>query len=278
MSTKETATQAREAKQGRRAKTPDVLDEIQHSIQLFRGVKTRKQLQHHVPRPIVQHIRQQRPLHHARQRHHLERMGAAQMVPLITEIGQMEARVQQHRGPHLETEGISQLCHRARQKTGNLQRALHLRLHLLDLRDGRHGGVVANLPPYLKNPEMRPSAVKLLNHERLKFVSERQSFLIRKSKLEKKELATDDEIRNKDAEIQVLHQRETELTQLNGSEVEGESGGAHVKSEECGEKACKVVEGMSGCAEEEGGHVEELAPRAWRWRCDWIPSPCHVFE
>ncbi|KAJ7832430.1 hypothetical protein B0H14DRAFT_3712250 [Mycena olivaceomarginata] len=73
------------------------------SIQLFRGVKTREQ-QHHVPRPIVQHIRQQRPLHHARQRHHLERMGAAQMVPLITEIGQTEERVQQHRWPHLETE------------------------------------------------------------------------------------------------------------------------------------------------------------------------------
>ncbi|KAJ7892106.1 hypothetical protein B0H14DRAFT_3691459 [Mycena olivaceomarginata] len=56
------------------------------------GVKTHEQLQHHVPRPIVQLIRQQRPLHHACQRHHLERMGAAQMVPLITEIGQMEER------------------------------------------------------------------------------------------------------------------------------------------------------------------------------------------
>ncbi|KAJ7939100.1 hypothetical protein B0H13DRAFT_1850834 [Mycena leptocephala] len=80
-----------------------------HSIQLFRGVKTHEQLQHHVSRPIVQHIRQQRPLYHARQRHHLERTGAAQMVLPITEIGQMEERVQQHRGPHLETEGNSQL-------------------------------------------------------------------------------------------------------------------------------------------------------------------------
>ncbi|KAJ7848745.1 hypothetical protein B0H14DRAFT_3138183 [Mycena olivaceomarginata] len=116
------------------------------SIQLFRGVKTREQLQHHVPRLIVQHIRQQRPLHHARQQHHLERMGTAQIVPLITEIGQMEERVQQHRGPHLETEAC---VTRPAKKTGNLERALHLRLHLLDLRDGRHGGVVANLPPYL---------------------------------------------------------------------------------------------------------------------------------
>jgi len=51
---------------------------------------------------------------------------------------------------------------------------------------------------------------------------------------------------------------------LSGSEFEGESGGAQVKSGECGEKACKVVEDMSERAEEEGGHVEKLAPRAWR--------------
>ncbi|KAJ7810363.1 kinase-like domain-containing protein [Mycena olivaceomarginata] len=65
----------------------------------------------------------------------------------------------------------------------------------------------------VQNPGMRPSAAKLLKHERIRFATERQTFLMRKSKLEERELAFQDAIRNKDAEIYSLCQREMELIQ-----------------------------------------------------------------
>ncbi|KAJ7814342.1 hypothetical protein B0H14DRAFT_3149461 [Mycena olivaceomarginata] len=65
----------------------------------------------------------------------------------------------------------------------------------------------------VQNPGMRPSAAKLLKHKRIRFATERQTFLMRKSKLEERELAFQDAIRNKDAEIYSLCQREMELIQ-----------------------------------------------------------------
>ncbi|KAJ7885655.1 hypothetical protein B0H14DRAFT_2563672 [Mycena olivaceomarginata] len=56
----------------------------------------------------------------------------------------------------------------------------------------------------VQNPGMRPSAAKLLKHERIRFATERQTFLMRKSKLGERELAFQDAIRNKDAEIYSL--------------------------------------------------------------------------
>ncbi|KAJ7886431.1 hypothetical protein B0H14DRAFT_3730671 [Mycena olivaceomarginata] len=62
-------------------------------------------------------------------------------------------------------------------------------------------------------PGMRPSAARLLKHERIRFATERQTFLMRKSKLGERELAFQDAIRNKYAEIYSLCQREMELIQ-----------------------------------------------------------------
>ncbi|KAJ7877104.1 hypothetical protein B0H14DRAFT_3130276 [Mycena olivaceomarginata] len=65
----------------------------------------------------------------------------------------------------------------------------------------------------VQNPGTRPSAAKLLKHERIRFTTEQETFLMRKSNLEERELAFQDAIRNKDAEIYSLCQREMELIQ-----------------------------------------------------------------
>ncbi|KAJ7939780.1 kinase-like domain-containing protein [Mycena leptocephala] len=58
----------------------------------------------------------------------------------------------------------------------------------------------------VRNPEMRPSAAALLKHERIQFSMERRDLIIHKSKLEEIELAIDDTMRNKNAEIDSLRQ------------------------------------------------------------------------
>ncbi|KAJ7938986.1 hypothetical protein B0H13DRAFT_1851157 [Mycena leptocephala] len=56
----------------------------------------------------------------------------------------------------------------------------------------------------VRNPEMRPSAVALLKHERVKFSMERRSLLVLKSDLEGRELAISDAMRDIGGKVEHL--------------------------------------------------------------------------